>query len=471
MLETMPMKTKLFKKMLLIPICIAIIGCAAKTKTIESPVSMPDNFSKSGNAVLPEKWWMSFNDPNLNELMDEAIGNNFSILSAWDRLTQAEQIAVKQGADLLPKINYTGDASRTRRETSSTKTYSSNFSAGLTLSYEVDLWGKIRSSQQAAVLDAIAAQEDVYAAAITLTSSVAITWYQLAEAKQATSILNQQVISNQNVLDIITTQFSKGIVGAADVYRQQQLVESTRGKLIKAKEGMVVLQHQLSVLLGKSPELRWKDEDMKLIELPSFPETGLPSSTVQNRPDIQRAFKSIQAADKRVAVAIADQYPRLSILASAESSSGDIDDLFDGWASNLAANVIGPLYDAGLRKAEVLRTKGVLSERINNYGQAILVALNETEDAISQEAYQKQYLDNLNQQLKLSRQVYKSTELNYLKGRLDYIRVLDSLVSQQNLEIAELNGRRVLIERRIDLCKAIAGSWEIQRPEPKEINN
>jgi NodT family efflux transporter outer membrane factor (OMF) lipoprotein len=460
----------LTKIVLLLLICITIMGCNSEIKTIESPVSLPDEFSATGSEVLPHKWWQSFNDPQLDKLIEQALGSNFSIRSTWDRLTQAEQIAIKTGTSLFPEIDYKAEAKRTRQEASNVKTYSSNYTASLVLSYEIDFWGKIRSSDQAALLDAEAARENVYTAAITLSANVARTWYQLAEAKQQTSVLNKQLTTNQKVLEIITNQFRKGQVGAADVFRQKQLVESTQGKLIQARESVVLLQHQLSVLIGKKPELRWDDDNIELVELPAFPETGLPSSTIQNRPDVLRAFRTIQAADMRVAVAVADQYPTISIFSTTETFSSKVHDLFDDWLANLVVNATGPLFDAGLRKAEVKRTQAVLSETINDYGQTILEAIQEIEDAINQEYYQQKYVESLNKQLQLARQVSERTEQSYIKGTLDYLRVLEVLVSQQNLEINELTARRILVERRIDLCKAIAGSWEMQQPEQATIS-
>ena len=445
--------------------CIFVFsGCNSRAKNIETPVSMPGNFSAGGSETLPSKWWEAFNDAKLNCLIKEAIGNNFTILAAWDRLSQSEQIAVKEGADLLPEINYNGSASRLRQEINGSKSYSTNYSAGLSLSYEVDLWNKIKSAEQAAILDAESAYENVYAAAITLSSEVAKTWYKLAEAKLKETVLNKQLETNKKVLEVIILQFSKSQVGAADVYRQKQLVESTNGELIQTRENIVLLQHQLSILLGRRPKSWWKDEAIELITLPELPKTGIPSETIKNRPDVLSAYKLILAADERVAEAIANQYPSISIFSNAETSSDKISDLFDDWLANIAGNAVGPLFDGGVSKAEVERTKEIVSERINNYGQIILQAIKETEDALNQEKYQRQYVKNLNAQLSLARKVYERTEQSYIKGLLDYIRVLDSLVSQQNLEIRELNSRRVLIERRIDLCKSIAGSWELNRP-------
>lgn len=438
-------------------------GCSSTIKNIPSPVPSPDHFSDGGTQPLPEKWWQSFKDPNLDALIEEAIGSNFTIRAAWDRLSQAEQVAAQVGVALLPEVNYQADVSRTRREVSDQTTYTTEYSIGLVASYEVDLWGRVRSTQQAAILDAQSSQEDVSAAAITLSANIAKTWYQLAEAKLQETLISKQMDTNRKVLEIISVQFRQGQTGASDVFRQRQLVESSRGQLIQIRESIILLQHQLSVLLGKNPGPWWSEQSIELIALPLMPQTGLPAEALQQRPDIKSAYKTIQAADQRVAAAIADQYPRVSIFSAAETFGTNTNDLFDDWLANLAANAVGPLFDAGLRKAEVQRRRAILSEGINDYAQAILEALQEVEGALSQESYQREYIENLQKQLALARQVFETTRQNYLKGQLDYLRVLESLVSQQTLERNELAARRILIERRIDLCRSIAGSWPMQR--------
>ena len=449
--------------------CCLVAACSPRIRQPQSPVALPDEFSASGDYVLPARWWLSFDDPQLDALIDEALSENFTIRSAWDRLTQAEQIAVRTGAALLPQVDYSASGSRTWAEDSRGSSASSDYSAGLFASYEVDLWNRIESAHQAALLDAAALREDVQAAAVTVSAAVAQTWYQLAEAKQQELVLLSQIETNSKVLQIITVQFQKGGVGAADVYRQRQLVESTRGQLIQVREDIILLLHQLSVLLGRRPAQWWQEEDIALIQPPPFPRLGLPASVVQVRPDVQSSYRLIQAADLRVAAAIADRYPAIGVFAAAETSAGKVRELFDDWFANLAAEAVGPLFDAGLRKAEVERTRAVLSQRINDYGQTVLKAVREIEDAINQEIYQRQYLENLEKQLELSRQVSERTEQNYLKGRLDYIRVLETLVSQQNLERNVVNARRVLLYRRIELCRAVAAGWDMSRPHAQEM--
>lgn len=462
-------KMSLIAETAVVSIFVFVLGCSSTEKVIKSPVDLPERFSANGGGALAEKWWESFDDPALNNLVEEAIGNNFSIRSVWDRLRQAEQVAVKAGASLLPEVDYKAIGKRTGQEVSGERAYTTSYTAGLVVSYEVDLWGRVRSSQEAAILDAEAAEMDVFAAGITLSSAVAKTWYGLVEANKRSDVLGKQIETNDDVLKIVTAQFRKGRVGAADVYRQQQLVESTRGKLIQAREEVALFENQLSVLLGRSPGEKYFKDEMEFAELPEFPRLDLLASVIGARPDVVNFYKAIAAADKRVAAAIADQYPTISISSTSETSAGEVGDLFDDWVANLAGNAICPIFDAGLRKAEVARRRAVLSEAINNYGQKLLEAVREAEDAISQESYHRRYVESLGKQLQLARQVYSRTQASYFKGQLDYLRVLESLVSQQNLEISELTSRRLLINRRIDLCKAVSGGWEIKRPREAKI--
>ena len=455
-------------------ICTAIFanGCnSSQPRPVQPLFEMPAAFSSQGTEPMPEKWWQSFEDPQLNAVIEEAMVNNFTIRSTWDRLTQAQQTAIKVGAALLPSAAYFGGAERTRRETSGTTTYTTDYFTGVSAAYEVDLWGRIKSAQQAAVLDARAAQENVDAAAMTLSAAIAKTWYQLAESKEQERVISSQIETNQKILEVIKVQFRQGQVGAADVFSQEQFIQASRSQLIQVREDIAVLQHQLSILTGKTPGLWWTDATMELVPMGQLPQIDVPAVVIQRRPDVVSAYRTVQAADQRLASAIADQYPVISISASAETSAAKASDLFDDWLGNLGANLTGPLFDAGFRKAEAERTRAVLSERLNTYSQSVLEALQETEDAITQESHQRMFIESLQKQLALAHNVYERTYEYYLKGQLDYLRVLTALVSMQGLEQRELTARRILIERRIDLCRSIAGGWPMQRPENAEPMN
>ncbi|NQV31408.1 MAG: efflux transporter outer membrane subunit, partial [Phycisphaeraceae bacterium] len=385
--------------------------------------------------------------------------------TSWDRLVQAEQVAVKTGASLLPRVSYQAGATRTRQETGSREAYATSVSAGLVAAYEVDLWNRVRAGRDASLFDVHARTQDLAAAAVTVSVSVAKTWYQLAEGKLQVTLIDEQLTRNQNVLKLVKARKGVGQVGAADVFRQEQLVESNRGQLIQAEEQVKLLQHRLCVLVGRLPDQAWDQDRLALIDLPPLPATGVPARLIQKRPDVASAFYSIRAADQRAAVAIADKYPSITLTGTLTTSESRIEELFDDWLASLAGSLAGPLFDAGLREAEAQRTRAVLSQAIHTYQQAVLQSLKEVEDALVQESAQRDYIGNLSSQLDWAQKTYKSVGQRFRLGQLDYLRVLESLESQQRLERSQLTARRFLIERRIDLCRALAGAWDMERPE------
>jgi len=439
-------------------------GCSRRLAKPEPLVTAPPRFSATGAAPLQDNWWAAFEDEQLNALIDQALKENFSLQTAWDRLAQADAAARKAGAALGPQVNLQGSAGRTRQTTDAGTNYSSLYSVGVAASYELDLWGRLRSTRQAAWLDAQATRDALDTAAITLTASVANTWCQLAEAKELVRIAREQIDTNRKVLDVVTVQFKNGVAKAADVLRQRQLVASTEATLISAQETVAVLQYTLSVLVGEPPALAWQEDTIALPVLPALPATGVPSDVLMRRPDVRQAYHRVQAADQRLAVAITDQYPRISLSASAETSGTSVSDLFDDWMGNLAGNLAQPLFDARQRKSEVERQRAVLRENVHTWSQAMLEALQEVETALTQEQRQAERLENLNVQLPLARQTYQRTRESFLKGQIDYIRVLESLQSLQGLERSVVTAQRTLIQRRIDLYRSIAGPCEMPRP-------
>jgi outer membrane protein TolC len=167
-----------------------------------------------------------------------------------------------------------------------------------------------------------------------------------------------------------------------------------------------------------------------------------------------------------VAAAVADQFPRISLSARVEASAAETKDLFDNWLASLGANLTAPLLDGGLRAAEVDRTRARAEEQLHAYGQSILDALREVEDALVEERQQERYLASLGRQVELSRQASDQTRDRYAKGAEDFLRVLTALQSYQSLQRRELQARRELIEFRIGLYRALGGGWDMEPPVP-----
>lgn len=436
-------------------------GCRVYEPTDTNAIAdVPESFTQSGDEKQMEKWWLSLNDTKLNELMEEAFESNFTIQAAYARLEQAREIAVKAGVDKLPEVNYSASASRSKSKTGGNAQYSSSYSAGLTASYEIDLWKRIESYQKAAIIDAEATEQDLFTAKISLSASIAKAWYSLQNYILQTELLKKQIDINNQSLEVISMQFRQGKSNASDVLSQQRLVESAKARLIEADKNVATSQNQLAILLGRNPKNYWQGLQPSMPEIKGLPQVGIPSELLARRPDVVSAMMEIEAADYRTAVAIANKYPTITISASLRGSDNKIEDVFDDWLGSLAAGIAGPLFDAGNREAEIRRTKAVLDEAIAQYRQSILTALGEVEDAITTEIHQAQYLKSIDKQLSLANDIKDSVRRQYLKGQLGYIYILNAMETQQELEISQLNSRLALINARIDLCKSIAGSWD-----------
>ena len=454
---------------------LAVCSCVSRVRQadVRSLIATPRTFSLSGGGRVPDKWWTVLGDAELNKLIEVALKNNLDLIATWDRIAEARAAARKSGASLYPSLTGDGGASRTRSETHKGvnsplapfgRTYASSFSLGLMAGYEVDLWGRVRSTSDAAALDVLVSLEDLDAAAITLTAEVAQTWYRLVESREQLKLLDSQIKTSQQVLEFVELRRGQGDAITIDRLQQQQQVESKRAEKARTHSTRMVLEHQLAVLLGKAPGAFTAAAGSLPAKLPALPATGLPADLIRRRPDVRSAHFRLAAANQRVAAAIADRFPKVSLSLQAGSSTAKVRDLFDNWFATLAANLTAPILDGDLRAAEVSRTQAVASRQLHTYAQKILTAIKEVEDALARESRQRQYIDSLAKQLKFSKEVIAETHQRYRRGdkKVDYLRTLDALQSHQLLQRTSLLAERELIDFRVGLYRALAGS--VQAP-------
>lgn len=445
---------------------VLLTGCTTPQNRPAEPVELPSTFSEPAQPQVYQvsnDWWTAFEDPELNQLVERALDDNFSLRASYQRLRQARALADRQGAGLLPSLDAT--ASAERQESDSDRSPNSNsgtniFRAGLSASYEVDLWGRVQSLSEAEELRAAATLADYQAAAISLSGEIANTWFLLVEQRAQRDLAQTQLETNQKVLAVIESRFAMGQGGSADVLRQRQLVSASRERLSGITGEVNVLQNQLAVLLGQSPGWGSLPDDEMLPALPPLPDTGVPADLVQRRPDLQKAWRVVRAADQDVAAAISNRFPRISIEASVSSQANEASNLFDNWLATLAGNLLVPLVDGGQRRAEVRRSEAALEALVQEYGQAVLTAIREVEDALAREQQQKQRLESLEQQASYAESAYRQLRNQYLNGAVSYIEVLNALQDRQELQRTILNTRQQLLTTRVALYRALAGSIE-----------
>jgi NodT family efflux transporter outer membrane factor (OMF) lipoprotein len=271
------------------------------------------------------------------------------------------------------------------------------------------------------------------------------------------------------VLDLIETRFGSGQIRSADILRQRRLLESTREQQIAAEKQVKLLEHRLAVLLGKSPQKEIKKSIDTLPNLPPLPKTGVPADLIRRRPDVQAAYHRLMAADRELAAAISNQYPRFSISASASTSADNVESLFKDWARSLGGNLLAPIFYGGRLRAEVDQSESIRKQRLFEYVQTILNAFREVEDALVQEQKQVEKIQSIREQVKLAEQTYEQLRIEYFNGMGGYLDVLTALDEVQQLRRNLISAHMNLLEYRIALYRSIAGSFESRREqnEPK----
>ena len=424
----------------------------------------PEAFSLSGTAAVSDRWWEVFETPGLTDRVEQALEGNFSLEATWRRLQEARAIARRESADLLPTVDGLVEGEVVR----STPLDDEILSLGLVASYEVDLWGRIGATADAERFRAEAQLADYRAAALTLTAEVTRTWFGIAEATAQLELLDEQIRANEQIRELIEARVASGQLRSVDLLRQEELLEATREGRIIADATRRILAHRLAVLLGRPPVGEGAMPEARLVTLPPLPETGLPADLVRRRPDIERARQLVLAADRDLAAAMSDRYPRLDLTAVLRTTEDASSSLFKDWLASFAAGLIQPIFDGGRRVAEVDRTRALRERRLAEYGQTVLESFREVEDALVREDEQRRRLESLDRQVRLASETIDRLRTDYLNGLGNYLDVLAALTLEQRLRRDQLSARRLLIESRIALYRALAGGFETSREAENE---
>ncbi|MCG6186744.1 TolC family protein [Maribellus maritimus] len=449
------------KLSLITAITVGIFSCSPKTAEVLLPVAPPDDFSRSGDFPAPDKWWLAFNNERLNILVDSALITNFSLNSAWQRFRASQAILKRESSALFPNLSGSADAEVNNRQSEFQQ--SQRFRLGLYSEYEIDLWGRIGAGIEAQQLRTEAAFADYQTSALVISAEIVRAYFQLLEANNQLELAKEQVEINEKMLRLIKVRFGSGQVRSVDILRQLQLLEATREQQIHAESRVEVLEHQLAVLLGKTPQEAPLYEVEVLPKLPPLPETGIPSELIDRRPDIRSSFKELLAADRDLAMAISNRYPRITLSASVSTAAYDVEDLFQDWGRSLAGNLLAPIFQGKELNAEVDRAEALKRQRLYEYGETILNAFREVEDALIQEAKQAESIQSLEKQVEMTVKTNEQLRLEYLNGMSNYLDVLTALHDEQQLRRDLLSAKLMLIEYRIALYRSLAGGFETER--------
>ena len=416
------------------------------------------------------EWWLAFNDPALNALIGEASKANANLQVAAARVKQARAIAGIAEADRIPQVGINAGAQRARRSDQELRLPVgtpvppvTSYSAHLTASYEVDLFGRVSSNVAAARGDAASVTANYHSVLLSLQADVAQTYFRLRATDAELATLAETVRLREENVKVNQRRFDLGDIGEFDLSRAKTELSTTRAEAIGLERQRATSEHALAVLLGK-PAAGFTSGASPLLDaalLPSIP-AGLPSALLERRPDITAAQRTMEASNARIGVARAAMFPALTIGASAGGVADTFADVFktSGQSWLLGALLSAPLIDGGRNKANIARSEAVLEESVASYRQTVLAAFAEVEDNLAGLRILAGQTGQIEDALVSARRSADLAQKLYAAGRSSYLELLDA---QRNLTAVErsavqLRGARAVTT--VALIRALGGGWD-----------
>jgi multidrug efflux system outer membrane protein len=454
----------------LAPLFMALVlaGCASTATVDTSQVpSTPRAFKESATVLsapttAPQeqgRWWTVFADPVLDGLISRADANNNSIQVAAARLTQARALAGQLDADRYPQVGIGAGATR-QSDLTTGNVAQTVVRAGVNLSYEVDLFGKLSGSANAAALDAASREALLHSTQLLVQSDVAQTYLRLRALDTERELVRSTLQTYQATLRLTEVRFREGDVAELDVARIRSEAAATESEALALDQRRAVLEHALAVMVGEVATDFAIAPTTWSTALPVIP-ASVPSTVLQRRPDVAAAQNTMQAAQARVGVAKTAWFPTFSLTSTAGSAAPEIQDLFklSSQAWGVSALLSLPVFDGGRRTAAVQGANADLSLALSNYREQVLVAFRDVEDQL---ATLRLLADQSEAQ---SRSVASSSRATVLSGS----RYRNGLVSQLELldaQRSELRNRRQALQVKeaqylatVGLIRALGGGW------------
>ncbi len=451
---------------LILLVTFLAFGCAAKKDAPlkEAGLTIPEAWAWAAATSPVEPWLADFKSEPLEAIVIEALNGNYDLQATVARMDAARASARVRGADRLPQLSANFGATKTDTGNSlspavivsSVATGYMDF--GLTLGWELDLWGRLRDRAQASYFDYEATKAAVKAARLSLAVNVARRYFDLIEAESEVRLMQLNLDSFRRSLLITEEGFSDGIVRAKELRLMRAAVATAKSGYEKSREARALTLATLEALLGRSPDFKLEAEE-DFPEISTSVSAGLPSGLVRRRPDIKEAEMRLAATDAALADASKGFLPDLTLGGSVNSRSNTFSELFkpDYMLSKLIGSVAQPVFEGGRIRAEKDLATAVRREALALYAAAVVTAFQEVESALSAEVFllEQESADAL------SAQEYEMAELiaerDYENGFVDQIALLEAerLTYQAQLSLLKTRNRR--LQNRLGLYLALGG--------------
>lgn len=413
--------------------------------------------------ALRSDWWLLFDDPVLTQLITALNQNNFNVVQAQAQYQQAQALLQNSQSGFFPAVSV---ASSTTRSGSGAPNSSPNnlHSVSGTVSWEPDIWGKVRRDVESSKAGLQASQADLANIQLSMQSSLAQTYFRLRVMNLEKNLLTQTVQAYERSLQMTQNRYQAGVAAQTDVASSQVQLQNAKVQLLTLGWQSAQLEHALAVLLGQAPQAFVLPADAGLLaSVPDVP-VGLPALLLQRRPDVAAAERRTAQANARIGVAQAAWLPDITLSAQGGYRSGS-------WAQWLSSPAsfwsLGPalaltIFDGGAREARVAEMRAAYDAQAASYRQTVLTALREVEDYLVQRHTQDQEQEVQQQALQAARLSLQLTQNQYQAGMVDYLSVVQVEATALSTERAALSLVADRLIASVQLIAALGGGWQTQ---------
>jgi NodT family efflux transporter outer membrane factor (OMF) lipoprotein len=442
----------------------------------KAPAEAPAAVPSAQPASWPEAdWWRNFRAPALDAYMEAARKNNYDLAAAAARIVQADARARIAGAALLPTLDGTADASRSRSGTAGSTTSSSRsrqasnrYSAGLLASYELDFWGRNRAGLESAEAASLASRYDSETVALTVMSDVATTYFQILEFQDRYAIARENLANAERVMAVVDARAQSGATSALEVAQQRTVVAQQRAALPPLEQGLRQSENALAVLLGQTPEsVVVRTGTLDNVAAPAVA-AGLPSELLMRRPDIQNAEAQLLGANADIKAARAAFFPTIALTGQYGYQSAVLSSMFTGPGLfySIAAGLTAPIFSGGQLEGQLELNKARYEELVQTYRKAVISAFTDVENSLTitqQTAEQQRLQEDAVEQARIA---FELADARYRAGAVDLLTVLDSqrtLFSARD-QLAQVKSAR--LQGVVSLYRALGGGWRVEPTPP-----
>ncbi|HEU5123373.1 MAG TPA: efflux transporter outer membrane subunit [Verrucomicrobiae bacterium] len=411
-------------------------------------------------------WWNIFEDANLNELETQALVANQDLKAAVARVEQSRATARVARGELLPRLDFDPSFTRQRYSPNQVPSFggvtANKFSTPLDLSYEVDLWGRVRRGFESARADAQASLATFHNVLLTLQADVAQNYFRLRALDAEIATVTQTVSLREEQVRLVRSRYEGGIGNELDVARAETELANTQAEAASLAQRRSQLENAIAILAGQNPAtFRLAAGTNDWNPQPPVIPAGLPADLLERRPDVASAERELASANAKIGVAKAAFFPVLTLTGSGGYVSGDVDSLFkwDSRTWSLGPSLSLPIFAGGRNRANYRRAQAAFDEAVARYRQQVLVAFGDVENSLSGIRYLADEAAARQRALDHARRAADLADQRYRSGIVSYIDVVDASRDALSAERAnaQLAGQRLIAA--VQLIKALGGGW------------